>query len=133
MRVTPHVGAAYSQRRAADPWVHEIDRDMLSGYIATWLNADDEEHGQAELDERAAMLGMMLRACEGMWIVSDVFPHVHVPPPAPDVPKQVRQQLLAALAPDADPAAFSLAAFSHPASCYRSRFVTLPAHFECRS
>lgn len=30
-----------------DPLVHEIDRDMLSGYIAKRLNPEDEEHGQA--------------------------------------------------------------------------------------
>src|SRR5215470_16446385 len=30
-----------------DPWVHEIDRDMLASYIAKRLNEDDEEHGQA--------------------------------------------------------------------------------------
>jgi integrase len=30
-----------------DPFVHEIDRDMLSGYVARRLNAEDEEHGQA--------------------------------------------------------------------------------------
>jgi integrase len=30
-----------------DPFVHEIDFDMLSRYIAKRLNEDDEEHGQA--------------------------------------------------------------------------------------
>jgi integrase len=30
-----------------DPWVHEIDRDLISGYIAKRLNETDEEHGQA--------------------------------------------------------------------------------------
>jgi integrase len=30
-----------------DPFVHEIDRDMLSGYITKRLNETDEEHGQA--------------------------------------------------------------------------------------
>ena len=30
-----------------DPWVHEINRDMLSGYVTKRLNPEDEEHGQA--------------------------------------------------------------------------------------
>jgi hypothetical protein len=68
------------------------------------------------LDDRAAMLAMALRACEGVWIFGDVFPHAHVPLAAPDVPEEVQRQLLAAMAPGADPAAFSLAACSHPAS-----------------
>ena len=68
------------------------------------------------LDYRAAALGMALRACEGMWIFGEVFPHALVPPEAPDVPEEVGRQLLAAMAPGADPEAFILAARSHPAS-----------------
>ncbi len=30
-----------------DPFVHEVDRDMLSGYVAKRLNENDPEHGQA--------------------------------------------------------------------------------------
>lgn len=30
-----------------DPWIHEIDRDMLTGYIAKRLNKEDLEHGKA--------------------------------------------------------------------------------------
>ena len=59
------------------------------------------------LDGRAATLGMALRACEGAWIFGDLFPHAHVPLTVPDVPEAVRQQLLAAMMPGADPEAFS--------------------------
>lgn len=31
-----------------DPLLHEIDRDMLSGYIARRLNPEDEVHGPAK-------------------------------------------------------------------------------------
>lgn len=44
----------YAQKRdriiksLGDPFVHEINRDMLSDYIAKRLNPDDEVHGQAK-------------------------------------------------------------------------------------
>lgn len=31
-----------------DPFIHEIDRDMVSGYIARRLNKEDREHGRAK-------------------------------------------------------------------------------------
>ena len=68
------------------------------------------------LNDRAATWGIALRACESVWIFGDLFPHAHVPLAVPDVPEEVGRQLLAAMMPGADPAAFSLAASSHPAS-----------------
>jgi hypothetical protein len=83
------------------------------------------------LDDRAATLGMALRACEGRWILGDLFPHVHVPLATPNVPEEVQRQLLAAMAPGADPAAFSLAAFSHPASqVWALRLIVQRATFD---
>lgn len=34
-------------RTLGDPFVHEVNYDMISGYIAKRLNENDEEHGQA--------------------------------------------------------------------------------------
>ncbi|MCW5806510.1 MAG: hypothetical protein KIT31_29365 [Deltaproteobacteria bacterium] len=82
------------------------------------------------LDDRAAMLGIELRACQGMWILGDLFPGVHVPISPPDLPENLQQDLVAAMAPGADPAAFARVTLSHPASmvwalrlCVRRAFL----------
>jgi hypothetical protein len=93
---------------------HCEEAHLLIDRIAT-LDGIAVMNGGA-LDDRAATLGMALRACQGKWIFGDLFPHAHVPLAAPHVPEEVQRQLLSAMAPGADPAAFSLAAFSHPAS-----------------
>jgi hypothetical protein len=68
------------------------------------------------LDDRAIAIGMALRASQGMWIVGDLFPEVHAPVPPPNVPHHLQQELVAAMAPGAEPEAFAQVALSHPAS-----------------
>jgi hypothetical protein len=68
------------------------------------------------VDDRLRTLAMELRGCQGAWILGELFPEALAPIPPPEVPEHVRDQLVAAMAPGADPAALGRVAFTHPAS-----------------
>lgn len=68
------------------------------------------------LDDRAAIMGIALRACQGVWILCDLFPEVQAPLPPPDVPDSLQQEIVAAMARSDDPGAFAQVVLSHPNS-----------------